>query len=137
MRAAIVIDGVVQNVITLDQISDYSGPGTIIALGENQPVNPGDLYANGQFTTPPAVPVYKVLAPGRFLSLFTDGEYAHAKARETTTLARVWDYLYLVREGVEHPSINADTQTALDALQAVGSITAERKAAIIADWPRA
>jgi hypothetical protein len=131
MRAAIIDDGIVTNILTLDNLGDYSGPGLAVALPAEAPVGRGDTYADGVFTpmNRPAKP--RVMTPSDFLALFTTQELNAAALHPA--LAGWWRVYEGLREGVERDS--ARTAQALDALVALEIITPQRAAAIVQQWP--
>ena len=133
MRAAILIDGVVTNVLTLGSIEAYDGPGTPIAIAEDSTVGRGDVYVDGAFARATPVPVPQTITPSAFLGLFTTQELNAAAIHPA--LAGWWRVYEGLREGVERDS--ARTIEALDALLALEIITPERAAAIRDQWPRA
>lgn len=132
MRAAIVVDGVVTNVLTLASIDAYGGPGIAIAIPDDSPVGRGDAHAEGTFMRVEPVSVPQVITPSAFLSLFTAQELNAAAAHPA--LAGWWRIYEGLREGVERDS--ARTLEALDALLALEIITPARAAAIRDQWPR-
>jgi hypothetical protein len=133
MRAAIIIDGVVRNVITLATIADYQGPGIAVALAEEQPVNPGDLYHDGGFLTAAGASKPQTITPSEFLAFFTDQELNAAATHPA--LAGWWRVYEGLREGVERDSPR--TLRALDILVALEIITPQRVAEILQQWPNA
>jgi hypothetical protein len=133
MRAAIITNGLVQNVITLAQPNDYTGPGLVVALADAQRVNPGDSYVDGVFLTAATNPRPRTVSPSDFLSMFTAAELNAAATHPA--LAGWWRVYEGLREGVERDS--ARTAQALDALVALEIVTPQRVAEILQQWPRA
>lgn len=133
MRAAIIIDGKVTNVITLAQIGDYNGPGLAVSVADTARVNAGDSYVDGVFApaTAPAKP--RTVTPSDFLSMFTTMELNAAATHPA--LAGWWRVYEGLREGVDRDSPR--TAQALDALVALEIITPQRAAEIVQQWPRA
>lgn len=69
MRAAIVVNGVVTNIIEVESLTDW--PGAIDAGN----AGPGWTFAGGVFTPPNTVPIVALpITATQFLALFTDQE---------------------------------------------------------------
>lgn len=133
MRAAIVQNSKVTNILSLNQPGDYSGPGIVVTIGDSQSVNTGDSYADGVFIAASVMPKPRTVSPSDFLSMFTTNELNAAATH--AALAGWWRVYEGLREGVERDS--ARTAQALDALVALEIITPQRVAEILQKWPTA
>lgn len=133
MRYAVINNGIVENIILMDDISQWDLPQLLIGLGDEEFVDIGWLYnenSNPQFVAPPTVITPQQWTAYQFLLRFTAEERAAFRAAALTD-PNVADFQQLAQAAQEIINNDPMTVAGMNYLVSVGLLTEARKNEIL------
>jgi hypothetical protein len=133
MRWAVIENGIVTNVILMDDVSQWNNPELVVPLETNEFVNIGWIYdenAEPRFAAPAVAAVQQRWTAYQFLQRFTAAERATMRSLALTD-ENVADFLQLLQAAQEVVSDDPMTVAGMDYAVSVGIVTAERKMEIL------
>jgi hypothetical protein len=133
MRWAVIDNGIVTNVILMDDVSQWNNPELVVPLETNEFVNIGCIYdenAEPRFAAPAVAAFQQRWTAYQFLQRFTAAERATMRSLAQTD-ENVADFLQLLQAAQEVVSDDPMTVAGMDYAISVGIVTAERKTEIL------
>lgn len=129
MRAAIIINHVVENVVVAE--SGWAPPtGTLVELPDDSPVSAGWTYDGSEFAPPPVVVRALTMSAFDFQMLFTNDELVAIQTSLDPLVIRFRTGIQTIREDVRFD--DARVTQGVGYLALIGVITPERAATILA-----
>lgn len=133
MKYAVIDNGIVTNIILIDDVSQWDLPQLLIELGNEEFVDIGWLYnenSNPQFIAPPASVTPQQWTAYQFLLRFTAEERAAFRAASLTD-TNVADFQQLAQAAQEIINNDPMTVAGMNYLVSVGLLTESRKNEIL------
>lgn len=133
MRYAVIENGIVENIILIDDISQWDSPQLILELNNNEILNIGWIYnenTNPRFTAPINYQIQQQWSSYQFLLRFTTEERAAFRAAALTD-PNVADFQQLAQAAQEIINNDPMTIAGMNYLVSVGLLTEPRKNEIL------
>lgn len=133
MRYAVIENGIVENIILMDDISQWDLPQLIVELNNNEILNIGWIYnenANPRFVAPIVNVIQQQWSSYQFFLRFTAEERSAFRTAALTD-PNVADFQQLAQAAQEIINTDPMTMAGMDYLVSVGLLTESRKNEIL------